>query len=76
MKDKEKIYYLQTANGLAYGVEKGDFYQLFQGDIFGEHQLTEEIVSKNDCCILPPCYPGKVVCLGLNYQDHAREMKV
>lgn len=28
-----------------------------------------------DCTLLAPCRPGKIVCLGKNYYDHAMEMK-
>ena len=27
-----------------------------------------------DCTLLPPCTPGKIVCVGKNYYDHAMEM--
>lgn len=27
-----------------------------------------------DCCLLAPCEPSKIVCLGKNYYDHAMEM--
>jgi 2-keto-4-pentenoate hydratase/2-oxohepta-3-ene-1,7-dioic acid hydratase in catechol pathway len=29
-----------------------------------------------DLEILPPAYPGKIICLGLNYIDHARELNM
>ena len=28
----------------------------------------------SDCRLLAPCTPGKIVCLGKNYADHALEM--
>jgi 2-keto-4-pentenoate hydratase/2-oxohepta-3-ene-1,7-dioic acid hydratase in catechol pathway len=26
--------------------------------------------------LLPPCLPGKIICIGLNYRDHARELNL
>lgn len=34
----------------------------------GEQDMLEEVA------LLTPCQPSKIVCLGLNYHDHAKEM--
>jgi 2-keto-4-pentenoate hydratase/2-oxohepta-3-ene-1,7-dioic acid hydratase in catechol pathway len=31
--------------------------------------------SMDEVKVLPPCKPTKIVCVGLNYRDHAEEMK-
>jgi len=31
-------------------------------------------VALEDVCLLPPCEPSKIVCVGKNYAEHAREM--
>lgn len=33
-----------------------------------------EVEALSDCTLLPPCTPGKIVCVGKNYYDHAMEM--
>jgi 2-keto-4-pentenoate hydratase/2-oxohepta-3-ene-1,7-dioic acid hydratase in catechol pathway len=35
-----------------------------------------EILSLNDVELLAPCQPSKIVCVGLNYTEHARELKM
>ena len=35
-----------------------------------------EVLSLNDVELLAPCQPSKIVCVGLNYTGHARELKM
>jgi 2-keto-4-pentenoate hydratase/2-oxohepta-3-ene-1,7-dioic acid hydratase in catechol pathway len=35
--------------------------------------LEDETFAADDVEILPPCEPSKIVCVGLNYADHAAE---
>lgn len=37
---------------------------------------TKKIYTIESVKILPPVYPSKIVCVGLNYRDHARELKM
>ncbi len=45
------------------------------GDIFGEYYLTDKAYNLNDIKFLAPCSPSKIVAVGLNYRDHAEELK-
>jgi len=36
----------------------------------------KEVYSLDEVNILPPVQPSKVVCVGLNYQDHAQELNM
>jgi len=45
---------------------------VLQGD-FPDFQKTGKSVSLAEVDLLAPCQPSKVLCLGLNYRDHARE---
>lgn len=46
------------------------------GEIYGSGwQKTGEVFALQDVRLLAPCRPTKVVCIGLNYRDHAEEMK-
>lgn len=36
----------------------------------------EEIYNINEVDILPPVRPSKIVCVGLNYRDHAQELNM
>jgi 2-keto-4-pentenoate hydratase/2-oxohepta-3-ene-1,7-dioic acid hydratase in catechol pathway len=35
--------------------------------------LEDETFAEDDVDVLPPCEPSKIVCIGLNYADHAAE---
>jgi len=35
--------------------------------------LEDEVFAADEVEVLPPCEPSKVVCVGLNYADHAAE---
>ena len=39
-------------------------------------ETDSQIFYLDDVKILPPCTPSKVVCVGLNYSDHAKEMDI
>ena len=61
-------------DGFAYGVLKGDSVVKLKQD--GEAEGNRPTVFKFDELeLLPPCVPSKIIALGLNYRDHAEEMK-
>jgi 2-keto-4-pentenoate hydratase/2-oxohepta-3-ene-1,7-dioic acid hydratase in catechol pathway len=45
------------------------------GDIFGEYNSTSNDYDVNDIKFLAPSSPSKIVAVGLNYRDHAQELK-
>ncbi|MGB7292014.1 MAG: fumarylacetoacetate hydrolase family protein [Thermodesulfobacteriota bacterium] len=45
------------------------------GDIFGVYDFTETAYDINEIKILAPCSPTKIVAVGLNYREHAEELK-
>lgn len=44
------------------------------GDPFGELVYDGGAYGLEGCTLLAPCAPTKIVCVGKNYADHAREM--
>lgn len=62
-----------TATGIKYGVVKQDSISVVEGNIFGEHRMTEESYPLSEVRLLAPVEPTKVLCIGLNYRDHAVE---
>lgn len=44
------------------------------GDIFGIYQRGEANLSLEALHLLPPVFPGKIIGIGHNYEDHIREM--
>ncbi len=55
-------------------LEDGNIYEI-EGDIFQEYKVTKNKHPLSEIRFLPPCTPTKIVAVGLNYRDHAAEMK-
>ena len=55
-----------------YSVEERGEWRLVDGDIFGSYRLGDRIASTGHR-LLAPVEPSKIVCVGLNYKDHAAE---
>ena len=59
-----------------YGILKKDEVHLITGNIFLDYHVTDKTLRVEDVTILAPTDPSKVVCIGLNYLDHANEMNL
>ncbi|MGD0814355.1 MAG: fumarylacetoacetate hydrolase family protein [Verrucomicrobiota bacterium] len=53
-------------------VVDGGLYRL-QGDVFGVPTFAKRAISFKGLKTLPPVNPSKIIAVGLNYADHARE---
>jgi 2-keto-4-pentenoate hydratase/2-oxohepta-3-ene-1,7-dioic acid hydratase in catechol pathway len=58
---------------IRFAVLEDDKARLIEGSVFDEFELTDEIHPLNSVRLLAPSEPSKVVCVGLNYAEHARE---
>ncbi|MCE8018763.1 fumarylacetoacetate hydrolase family protein [Halomonas sp. MCCC 1A11036] len=56
------------------GFVDGDSIRHLNGTMFKHDGLGEAHTELASVDLLPPCKPSKVVCVGLNYRDHAMEM--
>lgn len=45
-----------------------------EGDIFTSYKITNKIIYPEEVKILPPVVPSKIIAVGLNYKDHAKEL--
>jgi 2-keto-4-pentenoate hydratase/2-oxohepta-3-ene-1,7-dioic acid hydratase in catechol pathway len=59
-----------------YGVVEDSVVREIQGDIFGKFVMTNRTHSLKRIRFLAPTEPSKIVGVGLNYHDHAEEMKL
>ncbi|MGI6629139.1 MAG: fumarylacetoacetate hydrolase family protein [Bacillota bacterium] len=59
---------------IIYGILKGDRVFPIKGSWYHDFIIQEESFKLSDVKILSPCEPSKIVCVGLNYADHAREV--
>ena len=54
----------------------GEEIRLLQGDPFAGFEEDNPLVALADVKLLPPARPSKIVAVGLNYRDHAEEVKL
>ena len=67
-----RLYRIEYNGQPRYAVADGGDWRLVEGDIFGEYTRGASIASTGHR-ILAPVSPSKIVCVGLNYKDHALE---
>jgi 2-keto-4-pentenoate hydratase/2-oxohepta-3-ene-1,7-dioic acid hydratase in catechol pathway len=70
----DRIYRVKQDSGGRYAVERdGQFYWM-TGDVFGAYGIGDAVPGGAPHQFLAPVDPSIVVCIGLNYKDHAAEM--
>ncbi len=57
----------------SYGVLQDDMVYQIEGDIYGDFTIKEQGVPFSSVKVEVPCEPTKIVAVGLNYSDHAKE---
>lgn len=70
------VRFQDQEQNIRYGVLKDETIHVIVGDIFADYKVTDETVSVGDVKLLAPTEPSKVVCIGLNYVDHAKEVNL
>ena len=71
-----RIARFETGGRARYGVadpENGNIWEI-AGEPFGPVEATGVARRLEEVRLLAPVVPGKIVAVGLNYRDHAREM--
>jgi 2-keto-4-pentenoate hydratase/2-oxohepta-3-ene-1,7-dioic acid hydratase in catechol pathway len=69
-----RLYRIDHEGSPFYAAEREGQWRLVEGSIYGEFREGPE-VSPDDVKVLAPVMPSKIVCIGLNYKDHAAEQK-
>ena len=70
----DRIYKISQGSEGRYAVERnGDMFWM-TGDPFGAYEAGAPVPSERPHRFLAPVTPSIVVCIGLNYKDHAAEM--
>lgn len=70
----KKFYRIDHKGTPRHVIEDGGRWRLLEGDVFGRHEAGDEVPREGQV-ILAPVQPSKIVCIGLNYRDHALETK-
>ncbi len=71
-----KIVRYKVGASIQWGVLEEGMVREMEGDPFGPFQLTSKAKKLEEVRLLAPCLPSKIVALGLNYRDHAEEVKL
>jgi len=64
---KKKMYW---------GVLKGKFIRILKSSPFGALRFAKNTILRSKVKLLAPASPTKIVLVGLNYKDHARELNM
>jgi len=57
-----------------YGWMLGDKIGEISGNLFGRYRRKEADIPLDDVNLLAPSEPGKIICVGRNYVEHAKEL--
>jgi len=68
-----KFARFEAASKVSFGIVENDAITAIQGTPFGTYRKTKKTLPLSSVRLLAPCEPSKIICLGLNYADHARE---
>ena len=70
-----KILRFQTPDlSPRFGWVHEDLIGQIDGDPFGAYRRLEPTISIDSVKLLPPVRPGKIICVGRNYEAHAKEL--
>lgn len=69
-----KIYRFRYRKRVLLGALKEEFLFPIKGSIFGKFRIEGSPIPIGDVRVLPPVLPTKIVGIGRNYRDHAREL--
>lgn len=67
-----RFYRIEYDRQARYAVEESGEWRLIAGDLLGEYRIGE-VIPATGHRLLAPVLPSKIVCVGLNYKDHAAE---
>ena len=69
-----KIYRFRYRKKVLQGVLQEEFLFPIVGSIFGDFRIGTSPVPVGDVRVLPPVLPTKIIGIGRNYTEHAKEM--
>ena len=64
----------RTEGTIRYGLVEGEKVIPLRGCLFESREISSSEMALKEVQILAPCEPTKIVCVGLNYKDHAAEV--
>lgn len=78
MPDRQTGYarFLDPEGTESWGIVNGNSLKRLDHSPLNEHHETGDEYSVDDVTLLAPCEPTKIVAVGLNYRDHAKELNM
>lgn len=70
-----KIVRFTVENKVKYGVLSGELIQVVEDKPYRSVKISDRSYWLEEVKLLSPCAPSKIVALGLNYHNHAKELK-
>jgi 2-keto-4-pentenoate hydratase/2-oxohepta-3-ene-1,7-dioic acid hydratase in catechol pathway len=70
-----KFVRCQIDDDIFYGLWEGDTIREISGSFFAQYQVTDNTYDLKDVRLLTPVVPSKIVCVGLNYREHIKEVQ-
>lgn len=71
-----KIARFKIDNAISYGVVEDNRVYELAGSVFGDFKKTDRAFDLDSVKLLAPVEPSKIIGVGLNYKDHARELNM
>ena len=71
-----RLVRFEVRGRMAHGILNEDGVAELEGDFFGPSKALGTRLNGSHVKLLAPCMPSKVIAVGLNYRDHARELGI
>lgn len=72
----KKFARIKIDSKICYALADGEKFWEIEGDIFKKFKITSLSHPAKKVKILTPAVPSKIIAVGLNYRNHARELKM
>ncbi len=69
-----RLVRFQAEERTAYGIMRDNAVEEISGDLFGDFSGLKKFHALSGVKLLAPCSPSKIIAVGLNYRDHAKEL--
>lgn len=69
-----KLIRCQVQGRTVYGILQDEEVTELEGDFLGPLKTRSTVHARAGVRLLAPCSPSKIIAVGLNYRDHAREL--
>ena len=64
---------IEISGSAVWGIIENDMVNLLDKSVFDDGKPTDKLLKLSECRLLAPCEPSKIVAIGKNYSDHAKE---